>query len=241
VIKYGHKIKGVTMEQSVLWGNTLADYRQMFDLDEAALLRGRLLEFASGATGVNAELTEQGVEVVSYDQRFKLPATALRDVTERNFEHVLKQVQQEPTHYQWQTYESPMVLAESRRYGIERFFEDYADGLAARRYMAGDEWMPLPFADASFDLVLSAQFFLQDNARYSLEWQAQMMAELCRVGRELRIFPLVDERGEAAQGLGTLMQSLQEHQLGVEVRQVDYHFVPNDNAMLRVWPLACDL
>jgi hypothetical protein len=229
------------MEQSVLWGNTLADYRQMFDLDESAL-QARLLEFASGPSGVNAELTEQGIEVVSYDQRFKLPSTALRDMTERDFENVLKQVQQEPTHYQWQTYESPVALAESRRYGIDRFFEDYADGLAARRYLAGDEWMPLPFADASFDLVLSTHFFLQDSAPYSLEWQAQMIVELCRVGRELRIFPLVDERGEAAQGLGGLMQLLQQqHQLGVEVRQVDYHFVPHDNAMLRVWPLACEL
>ncbi len=228
------------MEPLVLWGNTLIDYQQMFDL-QPATFDGQLLEFASGPSGVNAKLTEQGISVVSYDQRFKLPASGLRDITERDFEQVLKSVQQAPEHYQWQTYASPMVLAENRRAGIERFFDDYTQGLADKRYMAGDEWMPLPFADFTFDLVVSAHFFLQESECYSLDWQAQMIAELCRVGRELRIFPLVNEQGDTTAMLGPLMQLLQQQKIGVEIREVDYHFVPNDNAMLRVWPLSCQL
>lgn len=228
------------MGQCVLWGNTLTDYQQMFDM-EFSTFKGRLLEFASGPSGVNAKLTEQGVSVVSYDQRFKLPAPGLRDITEQDFEQALKSVQQNSQHYQWQTYASPMVLAESRRAGIERFFDDYTQGVVDKRYLAGDEWMPLPFADFNFDLVISAHFFLQESDCYSLDWQVQMIVELCRVGRELRIFPLVNERGETATMLGPLMQALQQRQIGVEIREVNYHFVPNDNAMLRVWPLSCQL
>ena len=97
----------------------------------------------------------------------------------------------------------------------------------------------LPFADQSFDLVLCPNVLFIDSKSDALAFHQEVLAELSRVGTEVRILPLVDPKGRPAQYLGSVIQSLQEQGLGVELRQIQINIGEGINAMLRLWNIAC--
>ena len=49
------------------------------------------------------------------------------------------------------------------------------------------------------------------------------------------------ETGGLSDELGPVMLLLQEHDYGVEVREVPFHQQVGGNAMLRVWSQTCDV
>ena len=59
------------MKRLVLWGHHLDEYRDMFDLPQAALGM-RFLEFQSGVSAFQADLRSQAAHLVSYDTWFGL-------------------------------------------------------------------------------------------------------------------------------------------------------------------------
>ena len=98
----------------------------------------------------------------------------------------------------------------------------------------------LPFSDQSFDLVLCPNILFMDAANHDvLAFHQEVLAELSRVGAEVRVLPLVNSVGKPAQYLGSVVQSLQEQGLGVELRQIQLNTGEEANAMLRLWNIAC--
>ena len=91
-------------------------------------------------------------------------------------------------------------------------------------------------SDQHFELALcSHQLFSEDD----LDYQVKTLFDLCRVASEVRVFPLLNLKGELTQSLGPVMQAMQENNVGVEVKEVPFEFQKIGNAMLRVWNQSC--
>lgn len=97
------------------------------------------------------------------------------------------------------------------------------------------------FKQFEFDLVLNSYDLFVRQADKPVEFHVQAITEMSRVGKEVRIFPLLNERGEISPLLGPVLLALQQANFGVEVREVPYHAYENGNAMLLVWAKECHL
>ncbi|MFZ2177721.1 MAG: methyltransferase domain-containing protein [Rhodococcus sp. (in: high G+C Gram-positive bacteria)] len=96
------------------------------------------------------------------------------------------------------------------------------------RYVAG-RLPSLPFADASFDLVLSSHLLFSYSDRLGHTFHVDAISELMRVARgELRIFPLVASgSSDCYARFDDLFANLRDRNIAGEVGEVvevDYRF-----------------
>lgn len=231
------------MRKVVLWGHHVAEYQAMFDLIEEDFTR-RIFEFGCGTSALNATIKNKAKKIVSCDPLFKLHKTQLIADVQKMFQQRVEQIFQNPTELNVIDYGGIEAFIEDRRKGCELFFEDYEQGKDEKRYIDISTGQ-LPFANFSFDYVLSSHYFFSlDNASEEKEKISQHLKdimELARIGSEIRIFPVMDRIGRISPLLGPVLLGLQQANFGVEVREVPYKLYPKGNAMLRVWAQVCDL
>ena len=89
----------------------------------------------------------------------------------------------------------PILAQRGTVTGLEPIAElaETARGIYAR-VVAGDA-RALPFADGEFDLALSSHLLFLYSAQLGKDFHLQSMFELCRVAREVRVFPLLALNG----------------------------------------------
>jgi ubiquinone/menaquinone biosynthesis C-methylase UbiE len=107
-------------------------------------------------------------------------------------------------------------------------------------YTSGGRYVPaelpvLPFEDSTFDFVLSAHFLFMYADRLSYEFHIDTLTELLRVAEEeVRIFPLVDLKGERYEHLDAVIEYLTAKGYMVEEVSVSYEFQRNANSFLHI-------
>lgn len=227
------------MRRLVLWGHHLEEYRDMFQLSESDLTM-RFLEYSSGPSAVNFELQNIASECISCDPWFHLDVISLRNEINQNFEARLHQFQSQPQVFDLSRYGTLDKLIAYRREGIATFLADYDQGRLEKRYLPVRD-NTLPFSHSSFDFALIANCLFSDLEYQTIDYHVQIIQELARVAKDVRIFPLVDAGGIPSPMLGPVLLKLQQANYGVEVREVTYHLQPKGNAMLRVWAQQCSL
>lgn len=230
----------VAAEAFSLWGYALSDYQRMFDLSAAELAQP-ILDCAGGFSSFNADLTAQGGQVVSCDELYCLPQPNLVTRVEEALVAMGGLLQADPARFPAaRDVTQVTAVIERRRQACQRFLQDYDAGLAAKRY-TGDLLPKLSFTDQQFKLALCSHFLFATEL-LDLSFHIQAALELARVADEVRIFPLLNERGQQSDLLGPFMLTLQtEYGLGVEIRSVDYGFQVGGNAMLRLWRETCQV
>jgi ubiquinone/menaquinone biosynthesis C-methylase UbiE len=73
---------------------------------------------------------------------------------------------------------------------LNDFLDDYPAGRAHGRYI--DAELPdLPFSDLSFDIALCSHFLFLYTTQLGDSFHRRAIREMCRVAREVRIFPLL--------------------------------------------------
>lgn len=227
------------MRKLVLWGHHLDDYREMFDLDETDL-QGRLLEYACGPSAVNASLHAKGLNAVSCDPLFTLEKASLQSKVSLIFEDMRHDVERHAVSFDFSQEGGLDAFIAHRRQGMASFFADYERGCAEKRYVAAKA-MSLPFDHFAFDLALCSHYLFADLEHQDVDFHVQILLELARVAKEVRVFPLIDCDGAPSALLGPVLLGLQQQHCGVELREVKYHLQTKGNAMLRVWAQQCDL
>ena len=227
------------MRKLVLWGHHVDEYKEMFALSQADLT-GRILEFGSGASAVNAELRDKAVEIISCDPLFVLDKATLTTNVSLVFEDMVARIHNEPDKFDFSRYGSFDAFIDYRRQGIAEFFRDYDKGKAQKRYLPATDYQ-LPFKDFEFDFVLSSHYLFADLDDQDVNFHVDVIRELARVAKEVRIFPLIDRNGQTSPFLGPVLLGLQQDDFGIEVREVSYHLQAKGNAMLRVWAQQCQL
>ena len=104
---------------------------------------------------------------------------------------------------------------------------------AESRYL--DAGLPsLPFADGAFDLALCSHFLFLYSQQFDAGFHVQSLRELCRVAREVWVFPLLALGAVPSPHLDIVTQALEADGCGMVIEQVLYEFQRGGNEMLRV-------
>ena len=178
------------LDKVVPWGRSFDEYAAMFSLDESDL-NNRILGCGDGPASFNTEATKQGYNIVSADPLYRFSVEEIRSKIVDTAPVIEDQVRQNRTEFVWNYFESVEDLVSARIQAMEYFLEDLPLGLEAGRYV--DASLPyLPFESNSFEIALCSHFLFLYSEQYSLEFHLDSIAEMCRVAKEVRIFPLLE-------------------------------------------------
>ncbi|MCC5791588.1 MAG: hypothetical protein JJT82_03135 [Legionellaceae bacterium] len=221
------------MRKLVLWGHHPADYVEMFAVSKADLNKN-ILEFACGPSAINASLPQ----VVSADPLFVLDKDTLSAKTSLIFAEMVSEVQKLADHFDFEQNGGLNKLVWDRKKGMETFFADYELGLQEKRYIPVTN-CSLPYTDFHFDFAFCSHYLFAGLDNQTLDFHVQVISELARVAKDVRIFPLIDRHGQVSELLGPVLLRLQNENFGVEVKDINYKLQKSGNAMLRVWAQQC--
>lgn len=214
------------------WGRSLDEYVKMFNLTPADL-KLKILGCGDGPASFNAEATGLGCTVVSLDPIYQFTAAEVRQRITETYEDVMAQTRANKDKFLWKEIGSVEELGRRRMTAMNRFLDDFETGRQQRRYIAGE--LPLlPFRDGEFDLALCSHFLFLYTDNLTLDFHLRSLAELCRVAREVRVFPLLDVNAARSPYVDPVIEAARARGLVAEEENVDYEFQRHGNRMLRI-------
>ncbi len=228
-----------------LCAHNLAQYRRMFDL-APVLISQRVLDVNAGFSSFNLEFASIGGQAVSCDPLYKLSYDEILTCFSELKAKMRATFDCSPHAFNWNGFGSAEEVLMERERIATFFLDDYPAGMKEFRYQyklleafKSRDSSNDGFEKGAFDLALcSHAFFEQEMTVIDAQ---RMIARLCDLAGEVRIFPLLNNQGELSELLPELMQQLQDKKFGVEVREVDFEFQKSANAMLRVWLKECEV
>jgi SAM-dependent methyltransferase len=225
-----------TLSSVVPWGRSFDEYRRMFALTDADLA-GRILGCGDGPASFNAEATQRGGHVVSCDPIYQFDAAQIRQRIDETAPEVLEQARRNAHEFVWDdTIPDVAALERTRMGAMAAFLADYEQGRAQGRYI--DASLPsLPFADGAFDLALCSHFLFLYSQQVDAAFHVQSMRELCRVARNVRVFPLLALGGQPSPYVEPVCKALEAVGRQASTERVAYEFQRGGNQMLRVGPV----
>ena len=220
------------LEEVVPWGRSFEEYQAMFALSDKDLSE-RILGCADGPASFNTGLTKRGGKIVSADPLYRFSREGIRNRIDQVFETVLDETRKNAHEFVWETIPSVEELGRTRREAMDDFLDDYLEGLDQERYI--DASLPeLPFREKEFDLALCSHYLFLYSPHLSLDFHLRSIRELCRVAREVRIFPLLELGAVPSRHLDEIQQKLQEPEYSVSIVPVEYEFQRGGNRMMTV-------
>ena len=220
------------LEEVVPWGRSFEEYQAMFALSDKDL-SGRILGCADGPASFNAGLTKRGGKIVSADPLYRFSREEIRNRIDQIFETVLGETRKNAHEFVWETIPSVEALGRTRREAMDDFLDDYPEGLDEERYL--DASLPeLPFREKEFDLALCSHYLFLYSPHLSHDFHLRSIRELCRVAREVRIFPLLELGAVPSRHLDEIYKKLQEQEYTVSIIPVEYEFQRGGNRMMKV-------
>lgn len=204
------------------FGRDLAEYRRLFALrDEHELRPGsRVLDVAAGPASFAAEAATRGVDATAVDPCYGARREALAILARADHARVAAQMRAKPASFRpgAESFADLETAIAARRAASERFLADYEMGFVVGRYV-GAALPSLPFADASFDLVLCAHLLFLHAGLFDFDFHLAACRELLRVtrpGGEVRLHPLCGGDGRDYPRLGELLAVLEAEGVATE-------------------------
>lgn len=214
----------------VPWGRTLSEYRDIFSLTESDLHKS-ILGCGDGPASFNAELTQQGGSVVSIDPTYQFEHSSLEKRIAEVYDEVIPQLYKNQDKYIWDNISSVDELGRIRMDAMRKFLSDYEAGKKSGRYI--NEYLPvLSFGNKQFDIALCSHYLFLYSDHVSLEEHILSIKELCRVAKEVRIYPLLSLNDEISPHLKDVIASLNESALLTSLVDVNYQFQKGATQML---------
>jgi len=221
-----------TLDTVVPWGRSFDEYQRMFALTETDLAL-RIVGCGDGPASFNAEGTRRGSRVVSCDPIYRYDVGQLRERIAATYEEVLEQTRKNATEFVWSAIGSVEELGRVRMAAMQDFLDDYPAGRASGRYV--DAELPdLPFADLSFDLALCSHFLFLYTTQLGESFHRRAIREMCRVAKEVRIFPLLALGAVASPLVEPIAAEFSREGCDVSIEKVPYEFQRGGNKMMRI-------
>ena len=219
-------------EEAVPWGRSFDEYRRMFNLTEADLSR-RILGCADGPASFNAHMSRRGYRVISCDPLYQFTADQIRARIDATYQNVIEQTRRNQDKFVWQVIPSLDELGRIRMAAMDDFLDDYDQGMADGRYVPA-ELPTLPFSPDSFDLALCSHFLFLYSDNFSLDFHQQSIKAMCRVAKEVRIFPLLTYNADPSPYVEPLIENLAKAGHQVSIESVPYEFQRGGDQMMRI-------
>ncbi len=223
-----------TLKDIVPWGRSFAEYVAMFALSSADLQR-KILGCGDGPASFNALLSRQGgrVQVLSVDPLYWFSPEDISKRISETYADVLEQTRKNKHEFIWTTFKSVDELGRIRMAAMREFLSDYPIGLEQGRYVGG-ELPNLPFVDNEYDLAVCSHLLFLYSEQLSEDFHVASIRELCRVAKEVRIFPLLDLWAKISRHLQAVTNSLSSMGYSVTINPVSYEFQRGGNQMMKI-------
>ena len=213
------------------WGRSATEYEAFFALSDVPT-SARVLDCGGGPSSFAAGWGGKGRFVVAVDPVYRLSGRNIEADFESTSARMLKGAREAYARFIWDQYESPESVVRLRRDVLSTFLRDFRSASASGRYVAG--LLPdLPFVAKSFDLVLCSHLLFLYSTEFDTETHISYLRELLRVGREVRVYPLLDMAGNRSRHLDHTIQKMRDR-ADVEVVPVPFEFRRGDTNMLRL-------
>lgn len=206
------------------FGRSLAEYARFFPLNPDALRGCAVLDVAAGPSAFAATANRLGIRVTAVDPLYGCAPDTLAAHVRLDYARTLAQMRAKPEIFRLKSFASLDEAERDRRAAAEAFLADYEAGFLDNRYVGGA--LPrLPFADASFDLVLCAHLLFIYERLFDYAFHLAACRELARVSRgEVRIHPVCGPDGRPYRELARLRADLAADGIASRVEAVDYEF-----------------
>jgi hypothetical protein len=225
-----------TLDQVVPWGRSFDEYRRMFALTDVDL-QSRILGCGDGPASFNTQATRAGTDVVSVDPLYRYDGSQIRERIAATCDQVLGQTRENAGEFVWDTIASVEQLGTVRMAAMDAFLDDYDAGRQQGRYVEA-ELPTLPFPDLSFDLAVCSHFLFLYTIQLTEAFHQEAVIELCRVAREVRLFPLLALGGRPSPYVDLVADSIRGRGYDVAIEVVPYEFQRGGNQMMRIRSLA---
>ena len=221
-----------TLDQVVPWGRSFDEYCCMFALSEQDL-GSKILGCGDGPASFNAEATRRGARVISCDPIYRWEEAQISERIAVTYDRILDQTRRNAHEFVWDSIRTVEDLGRVRMAAMQDFLQDYSQGKAEGRYV--DAELPtLPFADSSFDLALSSHLLFLYSTQLGEAFHQAAIRELCRIAREVRIFPLLALGGQRSPYVEYCIEELRGAGHVVSIEIVPYEFQRGGNQMMRI-------
>ena len=221
----------VHLDKVIPWGRSRKEYELMFSLTAEDLSQG-VLDCGGGPASFTAEVSACGYRAVSADPLYTHSGADIRARFEETVDSVLDQVRATPDDWTWSYHHSPEELLANRRAALEAFLTDYGRGLRESRYVVA-ELPSLPFDSGSFGVAVCSHLLFLYSDLLSADFHVRSVRELCRVAREVRVFPLLTLGREPSPHTDAVQAAVEADGWASEVVRVDYELQRGGNQMLR--------
>lgn len=212
------------------------EYMRMFDLNEAQLAAGPILDVAAGGSSFTAQARERGYEALAADphygadvQRWILEAAQEIEVSTAKLDRL-------KDNFQWDYYGSLEQHRAGREASLARFREHLAKADNKAFYIDGR--LPnLPFEENSFSLILCSHFLFLYAEQFGFEFHRQSIKELMRIakpGGRICIYPLLSLQWEPYARLEELIGDIESSGGKAELLHSKLPFIPGSNHFLRI-------
>lgn len=217
------------LEKVVPFGRSLDEYSKMFNLTDADL-KQRLLGVGDGPASFNAEATQLGYTVTSIDPVYEFSGAEILNRFHAVVDDIIQQIKASPNDWIWSYHQSPDDLRTNRVKAIHTFVNDYDVGKADGRYLI--DALPDLNLGQTYDLVLCSHFLFLYSEQLDYQFHLESIQEMLRVGREVRIFPLLTLMRQRSPHLDPVLQALADRGHTLAIKKVPYELQKGGNEML---------
>jgi hypothetical protein len=204
----------------------------MFGLEDFHL-KTRILGVGDGPASFNSEATKIGANVTSVDPIYQFSGAEIEKRFDEVVDDIIGQVIATPDDWVWSYHKSPEDLRNNRYRAIKEFISDYDRGRLAGRYQL-EELPKLNFEDARFDLALCSHFLFLYSNIYDYRFHFDLIKEMLRVSREVRIFPLLTLTLKRSPHLDRMVEEFRDLGYKVSLDRVEYQLQKGGNEMLKI-------
>ena len=222
----------IELKKVIPLGRNLSEYTAMFGLAKQDLQLS-ILDCGGGPSSFNYEVKNMGGNVTSIDPIYTFSATEIQSRIDETFDDMMRQAENNKDKFVWDSIKSMQVLRETRKNAMQLFIEDYENGKLEGRYLF-QELPELCFNNETFDLALSSHFLFLYSDILSYEFHRDAIAEMLRVAREVRIFPLVDLNIIKSGYVAKITDEFRKRCCSVDVIKVDYEFQKGANEYMKI-------
>lgn len=212
------------------------EYVRMFDLTEAVLKEGRVLDVAAGGSSFIAEANARGYSAIAVDPRYDADVLQwIEEATEEITTSTAKLAKLEGS-FDWSYYGSLEGHRAGRERSISLFKEHVLSREGSSSYVYG-KLPELPFPDHHFSLVLCSHFMFLYANQFGPEFHIQAIKELmriCKPNGEIRIYPLISLNWEPYPELEQLLEGIRMDGGTAELLPSHLPFIPTSDRYLRI-------
>jgi len=218
------------LKDFLITGRTYEEYAAFFDLDADDLREKKVLDCPAGASSFVIEARKKAVEAHACDVLYRFEKEEIRLQGLKSIEKIYQDVSwMEENSFEF--YGSIERHKSFRENALKRFCEDYNP-----IYYRYAQLPKLPYDDQTFDIVLSSHLLFVYDDRLDIHFHIESIREMLRIGREVRIFPLIDfknSRANEAKNLSPYAYAIAEI-FGGEIIPVGFEFQKNGGYMMKI-------